>query len=146
MAADHHSVYVAISGLSAEPANSTGSLVAIDMKTGAKRWQTAASAVACSWSGAVTCSHGQAQAVTVIPVPRSPDRWTATCAPIPPSTARFCGLRHRPDFATVNRVKAGGGSLDQGGATIVNGVVYVNSGSERGNPGNVLLAFSVDGK
>jgi polyvinyl alcohol dehydrogenase (cytochrome) len=50
------------------------------------------------------------------------------------------------DFATVNRVKAGGGSLDQGGATIVNGVVYVNSGSERGDPGNVLLAFSVDGK
>jgi hypothetical protein len=24
--------------------------------------------------------------------------------------------------------------------------VYVNSGSERGSPGNVLLAFSVDGK
>ena len=36
--------------------------------------------------------------------------------------------------------------LRQGGATIVNGVVYVNSGSARGNPGNVLLAFSVDGK
>ena len=52
------------------------------------------------------------------------------------------------DFATVNGVKASGGSLDQGGATIVNGVVYVNSGyAERtGQPGNVLLAFSVDGK
>ena len=50
------------------------------------------------------------------------------------------------DFTTVNRVKANGGSLDQGGATIVNGVVYVNSGSARGDPGNVLLAFSVDGK
>jgi len=147
MAADHHSVYVAISGLSAEPANSTGSLVAIDMKTGAKRWQTAASAVACSWSGAVTCSHGQAQAVTVIPgaaFSGSMDGHLRAYSTIDGKilwdydTAR--------DFATVNRVKAGGGSLDQGGATIVNGVVYVNSGSERGNPGNVLLAFSVDGK
>ena len=52
------------------------------------------------------------------------------------------------EFATVNRVKASGGSLDQGGPTIVNGVVYVNSGRavKRGQPGNVLLAFSVDGK
>jgi len=29
--------------------------------------------------------------------------------------------------------------LDHGGATIVNGIIYVNSG-------NALLAFSVDGK
>jgi polyvinyl alcohol dehydrogenase (cytochrome) len=50
------------------------------------------------------------------------------------------------DFAAVNQVKASGGSLDQGGATIVNGVVYVNSGSAQGLPGNALLAFSVDGK
>ena len=56
------------------------------------------------------------------------------------------------DFATVNGVKASGGSLDQGGPTIVNGMVYVNSGSglrdgqHAGHPGNVLLAFSVDGK
>lgn len=50
------------------------------------------------------------------------------------------------DFTTVNRVPASGGSLDQGGSTIVNGVVYVNSGGGGAHPGNVLLAFSVDGK
>jgi polyvinyl alcohol dehydrogenase (cytochrome) len=51
------------------------------------------------------------------------------------------------DFRTVDSVKAAGGSLETGGATIVNGVVYVNSGAEtNGQPGNVLLAFSVDGK
>ena len=43
------------------------------------------------------------------------------------------------DFQTKNGVKASGGPLDHGGATIVNGSVYVNSG-------NALLAFSVDGK
>jgi hypothetical protein len=35
--------------------------------------------------------------------------------------------------------------LDHGGATIVDGMVYVNSGYGRliGQPGNVLLAFAV---
>jgi polyvinyl alcohol dehydrogenase (cytochrome) len=52
------------------------------------------------------------------------------------------------DFPTVNGVRASGGSLDQGGATIVNGVLYINSGygQRNGQPGNVLLAFSVNGK
>jgi polyvinyl alcohol dehydrogenase (cytochrome) len=52
------------------------------------------------------------------------------------------------DYVTVNGIKASGGSLDQGGATIVNGVLYINSGygQRNGQPGNVLLAFSVDGK
>ena len=36
--------------------------------------------------------------------------------------------------------------LDHGGPAIVNGVVYVNSGGGDAHPGNVLLAFSVDGK
>ena len=43
------------------------------------------------------------------------------------------------EFQTKNAVRASGGPLDHGGATIVNGTVYVNSG-------NTLLAFSVDGK
>jgi polyvinyl alcohol dehydrogenase (cytochrome) len=52
------------------------------------------------------------------------------------------------DYQTVNRVKAHGGSLDGPGPVIVGGKLYVNSayafvGSA---PGNVLLAFSVDGK
>jgi polyvinyl alcohol dehydrogenase (cytochrome) len=51
------------------------------------------------------------------------------------------------EFRTVNQINAAGGSLQAGGATIVNGVVYVNSGAaDQGQPGNVLLAFSVDGK
>ena len=42
-------------------------------------------------------------------------------------------------FQTQNGVRASGGPLDHGGATIVNGGVYIISG-------NTLLAFSVDGK
>jgi polyvinyl alcohol dehydrogenase (cytochrome) len=51
------------------------------------------------------------------------------------------------DFSTVNGVAAHGGSLNGAGATVVDGMVYVNSGySLFGEaPGNVLLAFSAEG-
>jgi polyvinyl alcohol dehydrogenase (cytochrome) len=52
------------------------------------------------------------------------------------------------DYKTVDGVKAHGGSLDGPGPVIVGGVLYVNSGYAflGSAPGNVLLAFSVDGK
>src|SRR6267378_34859 len=65
-AADHRSLYVATSGLLAQPANPSGSLTALDMTTGVARWHTAAPEPACSW-GERNCSHAQAQAVTVMP-------------------------------------------------------------------------------
>jgi polyvinyl alcohol dehydrogenase (cytochrome) len=52
------------------------------------------------------------------------------------------------DFKTVNGVKAHGGAMDGAGPVIVHGMVLVNSGYPRfgGLPGNVLLAFTPDGK
>jgi polyvinyl alcohol dehydrogenase (cytochrome) len=52
------------------------------------------------------------------------------------------------EYDAVNGGKARGGSLDAGGPAVVGGMVYVNSGYGNlgGMPGNVLLAFSVDGK
>jgi polyvinyl alcohol dehydrogenase (cytochrome) len=49
------------------------------------------------------------------------------------------------DFATVNGVKANGGSMSNSGATVAGRMLYVQSGySHHGGiiPGNVLLAFS----
>jgi polyvinyl alcohol dehydrogenase (cytochrome) len=147
-AADHHSLFVALSGLAAAPENPSGSLTAIDIKTGAKRWHTAAPTPKCAW-GEQGCSHAQAQAVTVIPgaaFSGSMDGHLRAYSTIDGKI--LWDTETAKDFATVNGVKASGGSLDQGGATIVNGVVYVNSGyaQRTGQPGNVLLAFSVDGK
>lgn len=51
------------------------------------------------------------------------------------------------DYLTVNGVKANGGSISNGGPTIVNGMLFTNSGySHHGGiiPGNVLLAFGVE--
>jgi polyvinyl alcohol dehydrogenase (cytochrome) len=147
-AADHRSLYVPLSGLTAEPENMYGSLTALDMKTGAKRWYTPAPTPSCTW-GEHACSHAQAQAVTVIPgvaFSGSMDGHLRAYSTIDGKIV--WDFETAKDFATINGVKASGGSLDQGGATIVNGVVYINSGYAQriGQPGNVLLAFSVDGK
>jgi polyvinyl alcohol dehydrogenase (cytochrome) len=49
------------------------------------------------------------------------------------------------DFDTVNGIKARGGSIDIAGPVVVDGMVYVSSGSEglSGRTGNVLLAFGL---
>jgi len=51
-------------------------------------------------------------------------------------------------YKTVNGVTGSGGSLDGPGPVVVGGMVFVNSGYAfvSGKPGNVLLAFSVDGR
>ena len=51
-------------------------------------------------------------------------------------------------YSTVNQVAAHGGSLDGPGPAIGDGLLLVESGyaTNGGMPGNVLLAFSVDGK
>ena len=51
-------------------------------------------------------------------------------------------------YKTVNGVEAHGGSMDGPGPVIAGGMLFVNSGYAAGGgmPGNVLLAFSVDGK
>ncbi len=139
LAADHRNLYVALSGVLAQPANASGSLTALDITTGVARWHTPSPEPACAW-GQHACSHAQSQAVTVMPgsaFSGSLDGHLRSYSTIDGKilwdfdTAR--------DLQTKNGVKASGGPLDRGGATIVNGTVYVNSG-------NTLLAFSVDGK
>jgi polyvinyl alcohol dehydrogenase (cytochrome) len=52
------------------------------------------------------------------------------------------------EYQTVNGVPGTGGAIDGPGPVIVGGTLYVNSGYGflGGAPGNVLLAFSIDGK
>ena len=50
-------------------------------------------------------------------------------------------------YETINGVSARGGSLNVAGPAISGGMLFVNSGYvSNGMPGNVLLAFSVDGR
>src|SRR3984957_7338446 len=138
-AADHRSLFVALSGLLAQPSNATGSLWALDPKTGIARWHTPAPTPPCSWSEGA-CSHAQSQAVTVMPggvFSGSMDGHLRAYSTIDGKI--LWDFDTAKAFQTQNGVRASGGPLDHGGPTIVNGSVYINSG-------NTLLAFSVDGK
>jgi polyvinyl alcohol dehydrogenase (cytochrome) len=138
-AADHRNLYVAVSGLLSQPVDPAGSLWALDMKTGAVRWNMPAPQPACSWSDG-DCWHAQVQAVTVMPgaaFSGSMDGHLRAYSTIDGKI--LWDFDTAKPFQTQNGVRASGGALDHGGATIVNGIVYLNSG-------NALLAFSVDGK
>jgi polyvinyl alcohol dehydrogenase (cytochrome) len=52
------------------------------------------------------------------------------------------------DFETVNGVPGKGGAFDAGGAVAAGGMLYAVSGYATwgGLAGNVLLAFSIDGR
>jgi polyvinyl alcohol dehydrogenase (cytochrome) len=52
------------------------------------------------------------------------------------------------DFETVNGVAAHGGSINSMGPVIAGGMLYLGSGYAAGTamPGNVLLAFSINGE
>jgi polyvinyl alcohol dehydrogenase (cytochrome) len=136
--ADHRNFYAALSGLLSQPANASGSITALDMKTGIVRWNTPAPQPACSWGE--NCWHAQAQAVTVMPgvaFSGSMDGHLRGYSTIDGKI--LWDFDTAKAFQTQNGVHASGGPLDRGGATIVNGSVYINSG-------NTLLAFSVDAK
>lgn len=116
------------------------------MKTGKVVWSARQSACAADQKN---CFAARSAAVTAIPdvvFSGSMDghlraHATATGAVIwDVDTAR--------EFPTVNDKPARGGAMDVAGPAIVNGMLFVNSGYGQwgGMPGNVLLAFSVDGK
>jgi len=52
------------------------------------------------------------------------------------------------EFETVNGVEARGASFDGPGPVVADGMMYVLSGDAGfvGRPGNVLLAFEVEGR
>ncbi len=158
-ASDGMNVYVALSDMGIRPPaerkpdspryeidpNKGGGLFAYRLSDGQRIWHTPAPGC----DSRRPCSPAQSAAVTAIPgvaFSGSVDgrlraystddgriSWTF-------DTARL--------FETVNGVTAKGGSMDVGGPVVADGMVYVNSGYLflGGMPGNVLLAFSIDGR
>ncbi len=147
-AADHRNLYVALAAPTVDGAATHGGLAALDLRTGVRRWQTPAPQPACAW-GAQHCSHAESAAVTVIPGAVFSGAMDGHLRAYSTIDGRILwDFATATDFTTVNGVRASGGSLDRGGATVVSGMLYVNSGygQRAGQPGNVLLALSVDGK
>jgi polyvinyl alcohol dehydrogenase (cytochrome) len=164
-AADQDNVYVAVSDIKARPAaegavgaqksvfgpsfqlDSTagGGLYALKLATGDVVWHTPHPGC-----GAVPgCSPAQSAAVSAIPgVVFSGGVDGHLRAYAAESGKIIWDVDTIATYRTVNGVAARGGSLDGPGPVLVGGMVYVNSGYAfiGATPGNVLLAFSVDGK
>jgi polyvinyl alcohol dehydrogenase (cytochrome) len=160
-AADNQRMYVAISdvglhsvadaaapdghGIALDP-KAGGGLHAIDLRSGKIAWT--ARPATCPRTQLI-CSPAQSAAVTAIAgvvfsgaLDGHMRAWSSADGRViwDFDTAR--------EFPTVNGQPARGGSIDATGAAVAGGLVFVNSGYNQfgGIPGNVLLAFSVDGK
>ncbi len=144
-AADSEAVYAPVSdAAAAQP----GGLVALRLLDGKQLWRAAPPAPVCSW-GPRNCLAAQSQAVSAIPgVVFSGSEDGHLRAYASRDGRVIWDVDTAQAYTTVNGVPAAGGSLDNGGATLVGGMLFVNSGYGRivGEPGNVLLAFDVEGK
>jgi len=160
-ASDGEKVYVAISdvGLGGKPDPTVpqgfrlvldpkqgGGLHALDLKTGKIIWSAKPSPCA---AGRTDCSPAQSAAVTAIPGVVFSGAFDGHLRAYSAATGEVLwDMDTAREFATVNGKPARGGSMDVAGPAIVDGMLFVNSGYGQwgGMPGNVLLAFSVDGK
>ena len=143
-AADDKTAYAAISDRFKGP----GSVSAVDLKTGEKLWTKMTPDTGCK-PGTPGCQTAMSAAISVIPgilfAGGVDGHFRAYDTKSGDIVWDFNAAR---PYDTVNHVPAKGGSFDAPGPVIVNGVVFTPSGYGMwgGSAGNVLLAFSVDGK
>jgi polyvinyl alcohol dehydrogenase (cytochrome) len=154
-AADHSNVYVALSdagiiaipstiGTEADP-KAGGGMFALSLEKGERVWSSPPSVC----GERKRCSPAQSAAVTAIPgVAFSGSVDGHLRAYAAKDGAIVWDFDTIGEYKTVNGVPGRGGSLDGPGPAISGGMIFVNSGYAiwGGMPGNVLLAFSVDGR
>jgi len=154
-ASDGANVYVALSDLARFPvpnsqatipdAETGGGMFAMNLASGKRVWDTPAPR-ACRTRD--RCSPAQSAAVSAIPgvvfsgaIDGHLRAYSTTSGSI------IWDVDTVQTYETANRVPGRGGSLNVGGPAISNGTVIVNSGYvQNGMPGNVLLAYTVEGK
>ena len=111
------------------------------------KWRTPPSGDTCG--GRTGCSTGQPAAVSAIPGMVFSTSLDGHLRGYEAETGQVIfDTDTAHEFSTVDGVKAKGGSMNGPGSTIVNGTLFVSSGygSLGFMPGNVLLAYTVDGK
>ncbi len=145
-AADEQNTYAAVSDKTARTGGMPG-LYALKIATGEKIWGTPGPAVTCATPTA--CVPAQSAAVSVMSGAVFSGAINGHFRAYSTKTGEIIwDFDTARAFDTVNNVPAKGGSIDGPGPAIANGMVYTNSGygAFGGSAGNVLLAFSVDGR
>jgi polyvinyl alcohol dehydrogenase (cytochrome) len=152
MAYDRQHVYVPISDMTqthsdkpvTEPPHP--GLYALDPATGKLEWAARADDVC---RGRTDCDPGILAAITVVPGAVFAGHMDGRVRAYESATGRVLWeYDSSQEVDTVSGAKAHGGSVGGGGPMIVDGMLYINSGYGIywHMPGNLLLAFSVDGR
>jgi polyvinyl alcohol dehydrogenase (cytochrome) len=143
---DQGVAYIGISDFTAGKPEIGGGLVALRMLTGEQLWMTPAPKPACA--GTAGCSAAQPAPVTVIPGVAFLGSWDGHIRAYETRSGKIIwDFDTVQEFQTVNGVKARGGSINSVGPVVAGGMLFITSGySGNAIPGNVLLAFSLDGK
>ena len=124
-----------------------GGMHAIAIADGRSIWDQPPQPKLCLKNPGQSCSSGQGSAPTAIPgAVLSAGLDGGLRAYSTEDGSILWTFDTNQDFQTVNGVAARGGAMDHGGAVIVDGMLYLNSGygSFVGHPGNVLLAFGLN--
>jgi polyvinyl alcohol dehydrogenase (cytochrome) len=152
---DGKNMYVAVSDIAhlrssgigrmvADP-KAGGGLFALNAATGEKVW----AAPPASCGDRASCSPAQSAAVTVIPGVVFSGAVDGRLRAYSTADGKVIWeFDTAQEFTGVNGITGKGGAMDGPGPTVAGGMLYVASGYGvwGGLPGNVLLAFSVDGK
>jgi len=163
-ASDSENVYVALSDLKIMPAGPSdpgahrsmfgffktdpkagGGMFALKLTTGERVWYTPPPGC----GDKLGCSPAQSAAVTAIPGVVFSGGVDGHLRAYSTADGRIVwDVDTAVEYKAVNGGKANGGSIDGPGPVVVGGMLYLNSGygAFGGMPGNVLLAYSVDGK
>src|SRR5881628_30145 len=143
---DQGVAYIGISDFTAGKPEIGGGLIALQLDTGKLMWLTKAPKPACA--GVPGCSAAQPAPVTVIPGVAFLGSWDGHIRAYETKTGTIIwDFDTVQDFQTANGVKARGGSINSMAPVIAGGMLFITSGySGNAMPGNVLLAFSIEGK
>ena len=151
-ASDGAQVYTSVAGPTAQPPATPGGVSAVDIKSGRLVWQAPSVEPVCAW-GKVNCLRTQGAAITAIPgaiFAGSNDGHLRAHAAKDGKVIWDFDTAAKP-YPAVNGGEAGivaiGGSVNGSPQIVADGTLFLNSGYGYGTqPGNALLAFTVDGK
>ncbi len=158
MATDDLHMYVGSADVRPGPDVTVGGLTAVDFADGKTVWHTPAPPAICAWgnaasalaaaNGAVSCSPAQPGATALIPgvvFSGSVDGHMRAFSTV--DGRKLWDVDTALTYKAINGANATGGSLSNGVEAIADGTLFVNSGSAGVHqPGNALIAYTVDGK